>query len=371
MIKVLLKTIEPNLADSGSDLFKLIKEMFAESPKDRPNAKQVESRLERVAMKALTQDLLDSMEELSFGTNVFRTKLHLEKTRISAWAGLLGLTRLGQQTVESTFQLPTPFIDLFEIIEDVIKDTKNRRFESDTQNEISILSSMHRFNDTIYGKLPEHLRANADGLFQILFTMNNENLPPILDINRAVAHEYEDTRRIAEMRHMSLLMQRNEHFHIGVRLEISLIQPDQELDDFNAHPPTRWYYYGDGNDEKRRVLVESRNYRQNSNHDIEREEIRRHGEVIFRRVQELITMLQKPKPTGFRVLDCVGAYHDHERQKFGIVYDFPKDQVTPFRLHYMFKGQRGSKKTPAPTLGQKFALATSLAVCLQSLHVSS
>ena len=36
----------------------------------------------------------------------------------------------------------------------------------------------------------------------------------------------------------------------------------------------------------------------------------------------------------------------------------------------MLKGQEGSKKIPAPTLGQKFALATCLAVCLQSLHVS-
>ena len=132
MIEVLLNAVEPNSADSDLDIFKLIKEMFASSPENRPNAKQVESRLERVVMKALTQDLLDSMGELDLGTNVFRTKLRLEKTRFSAWVGLLGLTRLGQETVGFTSQFPAPFFELFETIEDAIKDTKARRFESDT-----------------------------------------------------------------------------------------------------------------------------------------------------------------------------------------------------------------------------------------------
>ena len=371
VIEVLSNAAETNPADSDSYIFELIKEMFAPSPENRPNAKQVENRLERVAMKALVQDLLDSMGELELGTNVFRTKLRLEKTRFSAWVGLLGLTRLGQETAESTSQLPAPFFELFETIEDAIKDTKARRFESDTQNKNSILSSIHRFNDSIYEKLPERLRATADGLFHILFATNDDNLQPILAMNEAATHGYDDIRKIAQMRHMSILLQQDENFKIGKRLEKSLVPLDMDLKDSTARPPTRWYYYGyKSDDQKRRVLVESRSYRQKSNLDIGREELQKHGEAIFHRIQELVMMLGTPKPTHFRVLDCLGAYHDPDQREFGIVYALPKEETTLFRLHYLLKNGGRPKNMLPPNLTQKFALATNLATCLQSLHIS-
>ena len=117
--------------------------MLAESPEDRPNAKQMESRLERIVIKALTKDLFEFIGELDLGKNVFQTKLCLEKTRFKVWAGLLDLTQLGQQTAEPTSQLLTLFFKLFKTIKDTIKDTKARRFKSNTQNKMSILSSMH------------------------------------------------------------------------------------------------------------------------------------------------------------------------------------------------------------------------------------
>ena len=83
-----------------SALFVLLEEMFAERPTDRPDAKRVESHLECIVMKALTQDLLDSIAKLYSGTSVFRTRLRLEENRIRAWAEVLGL--LPGQSINST-----------------------------------------------------------------------------------------------------------------------------------------------------------------------------------------------------------------------------------------------------------------------------
>ena len=104
--------------------------------------------------------------------------------------------------------------------------------------------------------------------------------------------------------------------------------------------------------------------------DIGREAIQRHGEAIFHRIQELVTMLSSPKPTHFRVLDCLGAYHDPDQAEFGIVYGFPKEETTLFRLHYLLKNGGRPKDMPKTGISQQFALAVDLAMCLQSLHVS-
>ena len=366
----LSNAMEPNLSDL--QLFELIKDMFLEDPEDRPDAKQVESWLEQVVLKALTQDLLGSLKKLDLGTSIFQAKLRFEKARFSAWAELLGLTCLGEHTVDSTAQIMTSSFELFATLEDMIKEAKAPlRFQSDSQNEISILSSMRQFNDTIYGQLSERSRTTADRLFEILFVTNDENLQHVLASDEAEPQSHNDTRRIAQMRHMSILLQESENFNIGKRLEKNLVPPDVDSNDSKARPPTRWYYYGcKSDDQKRRVLVESRSYRQKSNLDIGRDEIQRRGEAIFHRIQELVTMLSAPKPTHFRVLDCLGAYHDPDQRKFGIVYGFPKEETTLFRLHYLLKNGGRPKDMLPPNLTQKFALATSLATCLQSLHIS-
>ena len=137
------------------------------------------------------------MGELDLSTNIFQIKLYLKKIWFDAWVGLLGLIWLGQKTIRSTSQLSAPFFELFETIENMIKDIKACHFKSDTQNKNSILSSIYQFNDSIYKKLLERLRIITDELFYILFAINDDNLQPILTINEAAMYDYDNICKIA------------------------------------------------------------------------------------------------------------------------------------------------------------------------------
>ena len=81
-------------------------------------------------------------------------------------------------------------------------------------------------------------------------------------------------------------------------------------------------------------------------------------------------MLGILKLAHFWVLDCLNAYYDPDQWEFGIVYDLLKEETTLFRLYYLLKNEGHPKDMFLSNLSQKFALATNLAICLQSLHIS-
>jgi hypothetical protein len=358
-----------------SGLFELLKKMFAERSMDRPNTKEMKNRLERIALQALIQELLDAIAKLrkGTGTNVFQMALYLEDTRFRAWAGALRLIPLRQQSFNSIVQIPASFPELCEPLEGAIESMKSPLlFETSEHNESFVLSALRQCNDKIYDDLPKPLSKNANGLFQILFT-ETASSQSLLSISKATAKElpgYENTCRIAAIKHMSFLyLQNSEDVDGSSKIEQSLIEKDMLPDNFQARPDIYWYNAGYAQDQQQKVLVEWRGYGKNLDDEIAFEKVQKQVETMFRRIQGLVAMLRQPKSSNFRVLDCLGTFNDSENLKFGIVYDFPDKHSAPIRLHYLLKGG-GAKGIRPPHIGQKFTLAKALAACLQDVHLS-
>ena len=357
-----------------SALFLMLREMFVEHPNDRPNAKEVESCLERIVMTALVQDLLDAIEKSYSGTSVFQTSLRLEENRVRAWAGALGLVTLPGQTSTNTLQPVGHFSKYSEVIETAIPGIRfPPSFESTLHNEESLISTLRQFNLAITTHLPEAVRSSADKLFAILSTTTSDlrSLASIRDVTLQEGAEYENVGIIAAMRYMSMLYsQKPEAIEPIAKIERPLIEEDSQPIDFKACPKMYWWYNEEYlSEKKQRVLVEWRDYDQRLPSDEKSEEFRAQVQTMYRRIQGLGRMLRADsKPPHFQVLDCVGICHDYEDQKFGIVYSFPGTQTTPVRLHYLLKGG-GSKGLRPPHIGQKLSLAKTLVGCLQTVHM--
>lgn len=364
-------------ADSStiSALSILLKEMFAERPTERPNAKDVEACLERTTMIELVQDLLDAIAESYIGTNLFQISLRLEENRVRAWAGVLTLIKLPGQSTVNALQYVRPFTEVYKTIETAILKLKSPRpFLEALHNEEFFISVLRQLNDTINNHLPEPTRGSADRLFAILSTATSDlrSLSGIRNVTLQESSEYKDIGAIAAMRYMSILFsQKSEQLDLGAKLERPLIEEDAQSNDFKAHPKTYWWYDEEYlPDHRQRVLVEWRDYDKKLPSEVRSEEFRVQVQTMYRRVQGLVKMLStQPKPPSFRVLECVGTFHDFEDRRFGIVYTFPSTQSTPFRLHYLLKGG-GTKGMRPPHIGQRLTLAKTLAACLQSVHVS-
>ena len=355
-----------------SALFSLLVEMFAEHPKDRLNAKQVESRLEGIVLQRIVQDMLDAITKLQNSPDIHdcQESLRMESTRFRAWAGAFGFIPLRQQVVIPTPEIPASFIVLCDTLENAIKSLESLHLFGPNENNGNLsLTTVRQCNDTIYDHLPKTLRARADGLIPIWFTVD-ASPQSLLAVSEAAVPGFENTSRIAAIKYMSFLCsQHSEDLGSSTRIQHSQIEKDIRPEHFDAHPEIYWYNVECPPEQRQRILVEWKVYGRNLDDDMEHEGSRSRIEVMFRRIQGLVALLQKPQSSNFQVLDCLGAFEDPEEPRFGVVYRFPDKHSTPFRLHYFLKGG-GPKRLRPPHIGQRFTLAKTVAACIQDVHLS-
>ena len=98
--------------------------------------------------------------------------------------------------------------------------------------------------------------------------------------------------------------------------------------------------------------------------------IGRENELISR-VDAIAKLSRAAKPASFRTLRCVGFYHDIPEHCFGLVYEYPSVSANytpkPTTLRHFIDTTDASRHT-RPLLGDRFALAYSLARCVLEVH---
>lgn len=172
------------------------------------------------------------------------------------------------------------------------------------------------------------------------------------------------------MKYMSILLSKQvESPRHGPKLDGSLIERDPQHINEEVQPAMYWYNFGYRETERDKVLVEWKEYGTSWKKDLESKKFEEIGEIMFSRIQGLVAMLSQSKPVNFRVLKCLGSFHDTRQHKFGIVYQFPSNQSVPVRLHYLLR-KRNSPAISSPHIGVKLALAKALARSLQYFHIS-
>ena len=362
---------------AASDLFLMIEKMFAKHPGDRPDAMAVENYLEVVVLKAFLENLLGAFERHYMpantlaGMNIFRTKLDLERNCLQAWAWAFGLIAIHGSKRSSNSNTPAASPAIYTALESATTSlTTSHLFATSTDDQDFIISALHQCNDTLYGHLSETERISADGVFKILSTANANTayLCAVREIDQPAGSRYGELTTVAAMRYMSLLYSRPSGTGKAIpRIEQSLIEKDSLDDDFEERPQTHWYRYGYHDGEKRKILIEWREYGVNWMTDLKGKDFEQSGETMFQRVQELVALLREGKPAQFRALECLGAFHNASRRQFGLVYGFPDNQSSSVRLSYLLKSGRSRAR---PHMGQKLILAKALIGCVQSFHMS-
>lgn len=358
-----------------SEVCLLNDEMFGTDPKDRPNASYVEEAMARVAIKALLECLfciVKSYRDQS-DTNVFRTRLALEFDRLRAWADVLGLMPIQEHPRPLEQRALRSIRVVFKALEETIEKLNNACLFESTQHKYDWVSkTLYQFNDSTWNDLTAAERSSVDSTFSILSTAGKDpqSLQRIEKATRGKDSQYEDVRAVAVMKYMSILLDRQCYpSGRGVKLESSLIEKDREDNDYETRPQTYWYSYGYRDFEKRKVLVEWRGYGVRSPEYAHPKEFERAVEKIFHRVQELVAMLKYgPKPAHFRVLDCLGVFHDSTQKQFGIVYEFPQQRSECVRLQRLLR--RRVPHLKRPPLRQKIDIAKALVACVQSFHIA-
>lgn len=91
--------------------------------------------------------------------------------------------------------------------------------------------------------------------------------------------------------------------------------------------------------------------------------------LISQRVDNLARLLSKenPKPSDFRVLECLAYIEDNHLPRFGFLYELPSGSVNSPPATLLDLLARGHN-IQVPDLGERFALAQALAISIMRLH---
>jgi hypothetical protein len=112
-------------------------------------------------------------------------------------------------------------------------------------------------------------------------------------------------------------------------------------------------------DSKTRIFIEWIKY---SNHETE------NFPRLLSRVKKLASLLHSfPGPEDFRTLRCSAFIHQPRESAFGLIYDYPyQDVATPKTLDKILEETASYRERP--TLESRYRLATTLAVSLSGFH---
>ena len=99
-----------------------------------------------------------------------------------------------------------------------------------------------------------------------------------------------------------------------------------------------------------------------------------HEAFIHKRVYEIARLLSiTPKPSRFRVLDCLGYYLDQSRKRYSFIFRISEKFANGTKICILgsLMDPGNAQYIPKPALGQRFALARSIATSLLYLQACS
>ncbi|KAI9892303.1 MAG: hypothetical protein M1814_001502 [Vezdaea aestivalis] len=339
-----------------SNIFRLVKQTLTENPSNRPDARATVLRLEHISLQYLWQDLLDAWSNFSKGdVEVYiRLEMQIETVRLQTWAKAVGLesqdySATSDQPIDGT---DPDFSTLSDKLERLLSNLNAlQRSGLNANNRNLACAILDQFNNEAYGNLRQDLKKKANNLFKIhcTFDFHSDDLSSMGQHTAVGSQVIEDARKTAAIRYLSSLGSQIPEFTHGSHiLRMSLLE-SQHVIDPRAHPRTFLYPDGNANMQKKRIIVEWRDYGTDPNEETNHEPLENHVKTMLRQY--------------------FGTLEDLPNLRYGIACLLSDDSSTPVRLHYLLK-RGGCQGQHPPHLGQKFLLARRLAACLLDVHLS-
>lgn len=382
---------EQTLSSSTQKILSVIRKMFSTKPADRLRADEVEKALAYAGIEALLDALVERVQNIIDNTkgatdqNLYTTRLKIEINRLSAWSDAMGIKPVFNRLKPLDEHAHVFFSDICETLRSVISDLNiGVGFDDMEDTRDFVLSKLQHMNNHLCKRLSQESRVSIDNMFliaiadmanlQSLEIIRSSEYPvsfPLFlaepQIQLISAEQNDGTGTGTAIKYMTLLLQKqNVERTTNHRIEAPLVKTDDSKVNLLERPQNWIYSHGYQPGEKRKVIVETIWYGQKQ-HDVKSEDFRTSIEAKFSRAQDLVEFLQiKPIPPEFRILDCLGTFHDPKQARFGIVYGFPSEYSVPIRLNKLLRHPR--KACDYPDLNQRLHLAKALVACVRSFH---
>lgn len=347
--------------DEGrSDLIALISEMLSIEPEKRPSALQALRRLRCLALKHIFREIQDDYDDLDNASLPF--DFLLEKEKFKCWnkafrAALNPEVNFVPQVLEND-PVYNSVVDSALEIRSTLSSTQEK-----TYNIHFNVTKLRQINDDLAGTLDSLTQNNV--LKEVELSILNSDCNDMPRFSVHVLEEISVSRRLgllAALRHMHSLSQTppnesSERWRIN---KDSLYNEDRNR--FKEFDLARHSDKSEVQD----VLIQWMVYDEKWAGDI--------GKVLFARVEAIVEFLRAASQSpSFRILNCLGYYHEPKRHAFGVVFTYPdsdtKCRMTPTTLHRLIQNTKNVRKRPE--LGQLFRLAQSLASSLLEYHTIS
>ena len=358
-------------------LVELVRRTFSTVPSDRPTADEMKFLIHCYAVEDLVERTFSMIEstaqnlESSPHRHINRTRLSLEMNRLLAWANSLGYRNGLEKDTRTNYSqqvdgLNSRFYDILVSVSDAL--IGNDRFSDPIDTEKYKLQTLRTAIDDLCEHLSTETKQSIDDNFHIitLATIPASAYPHLI-ASSATTGQDSNFGKIAAMKYVSILLKQGRlKSSREFRIESSLMREHPQLEDGMLRPPLWLYAYGHKIGEEKKVIVDFVQYWWQDLEEMEAD-LELTVSSMFERLGEIVEMLrQDHKPDDFLTLDCLGAFHDVNHQRWGLVYDIPVQAGLPICLNSLLR--QGKSLPTYPGIDERFTLAKRLIACIHSCH---
>lgn len=339
-------------------LIELIRQVLQLDPSARPKAEELESRMRFIAIVTISQQILSSYTRICREDSLPRA--FIEQMQFESWMEACEILYTSKDSHQSYHWKSPSYSEHQSTLECLreLQDTLDAALLQSQKSIHPVYQSLERLNDILIDALPNQLQEDSRMRLELKVLGTGAQ-----DFVNQVLHHSHGTERhrisiLATIKHMNLLV--TERLH-NSRPDL-WIEPQQlkGRDEVGIHYKSRLINNEDG--EATEVLFESKRYGSDRLEDSIRLELHLRLEAMA----ELLQQAAANYPNGFRVLQCIGYFHDPAKLSCGLIYRLPTStglgdpNVSTLRT-VLAEHSR-------PFLGNRFNLAQTLAAAVLEFH---
>ena len=347
-----------NSASTRSErlLIQLIRSVLQLDPSARPKAEELERRMRFIAIDTIAQKI-DPLYTGICGEGSSPQAL-IERLQFETWIEACE-TLYTYKDSPLSYHWKSPSYFEYQSTLECLRELQNTLLAPLVRSQNRpIYQSIERLNDILVDGLPKELQEDARRHLElkVLGTGAQDFASQALDHSHG--RERHRISMLATIKHMSSLV--TERLHSS--------RPDLwiELRRLKGRDPVGIHHksalVNDEDGHAVEVLCEVKSYGSDRLED----SIRRQLHLRFEAIAELLQRAGAGYSNGFRVLNCLGYFHDPAKLSCGLVYGLPtstgSEHLDVSTLRTVLGEQRG------PFLGNRFRLAQNLATAVLEFH---
>lgn len=337
----------------------LVRQILRIDPSERPNAKEVTSRLRLVATYEVAGTVNDLFRLIR--GNGDSLDMFLEHTRFDAWRYAINILNLENEPIppyKTIHDAMSRFDAILGCLTRLRGVLESRLPQAENTQRLNF-SPLLELNDELHCFLDQEQKTMSREYFNVTVMEGDSKLFERFEDGDASLVLNHEIRMRANIKHVNNLLARDcGSASRALEVKPSLFEQGERFGDnhlgrvHDSQPP-------------RTVWVEWRNY---GRHGADEHTI---GQLCDRAAR-LAELLSQERPEAFRTLRCNGFFHEPGKAAFGIIFELPLSAVPtrplkPTSLCGLIQETTNHSKQ-WPDLNDRFKLALSLAASVLELH---